>query len=115
MTKLRLKIDAGLSCTGKTKWKDCNVDDEIADIVKALQDGGIDMLGSCSGHGKKLGSILLKDRRILFVCLNDTFKYRIKAIKKVKKTSQVTYNYLKETIMQELGEDLFEQLEDRYE
>lgn len=67
MTKLKLKIDKSLSCTGKTKWKMCNVDDEIADIVKALQDGGIDMLGSCSGHGKNLGEIRLKDGRILYV------------------------------------------------
>lgn len=67
MTKLKLKIDKSLSSTGKTKWKNCQVDDEIADIVKALQDGEIDMLGSCSGHGRGLGEIRLKDGRILYV------------------------------------------------
>jgi len=67
--KARLKINEGLSHTGKEYWKTCEVDDEIVDIVKALQDAGIDMLGSCSGHGKRLGEIYLVDGRALFVKL----------------------------------------------
>jgi len=67
--KIKLKINKYLSHTGKEYWKDCEVDDEIADIVKALQDAGIDMLGSCSGHGKRLGEIPLVDGRILYVKL----------------------------------------------
>lgn len=46
------------------------IDSCIAPIVKALDAGGIYMLGSCCGHGKQEGEILLADGRILRVQRN---------------------------------------------
>lgn len=42
-------------------------DPEIVDLVKALNDGGIPTLASCSGHGERNGSIALKDGRCLII------------------------------------------------
>ena len=61
------KISADLSCDGKEKWKTCAIDACISPIVKALQDGGIDMLGCCCGHGETTGSIALQDGRTLLI------------------------------------------------
>jgi hypothetical protein len=43
------------------------IDECIADIVLALNDGGVHTIGSCCGHGKCAGSIILKDGRTLAV------------------------------------------------
>lgn len=64
---VRCKIDADLSCEGKDVWRDLEIDSCIAPIVRALQVGGIDMRGSCCGHGRGDGSILLLDGRELIV------------------------------------------------
>lgn len=64
---LRLKTKALLSHTGQDYWRDWEIDRCIAPVVKALQDGGIDMLGSCCGHGRGDGEILLADGRELVV------------------------------------------------
>jgi hypothetical protein len=64
---VRVKIPADLSCTGKTKWKKIGIDACIAPIVKALQKAGIDMRGSCCGHGKEHGDIHLQDGRVLII------------------------------------------------
>jgi hypothetical protein len=64
---VRVKIPADLSCDGKEKWKEVGIDSCIAPIVKALQEAGIDMDGSCCGHGKSDGSILLHDGRELII------------------------------------------------
>lgn len=64
---VRVKLPADLSGTGKQKWKDVPIDACIADLVKALQEGGIDMRGSCCGHGKDIGDIHLQDGRILLI------------------------------------------------
>lgn len=64
-TTLRLKTMASLSHTGEDYWRDWEIDSCIAPIVKALQDAGIDMLGSCCGHGNGNGSIVLADGREL--------------------------------------------------
>jgi hypothetical protein len=45
--KVRVKIPKDLSCTGRMKWKMAKIDKCIAPIVKALQEGRIDMRGSC--------------------------------------------------------------------
>ena len=63
---VNVKIPSDLSCDGKEKWKDCKIDFCIADIVESLQKGGIDMRGSCCGHGKS-GSITLQDGRYLII------------------------------------------------
>lgn len=65
--KLKLKIPADLSCTGKEKWKICKIDSCIADIVEALQKAGIDMRASCCGHRKDSGNIHLQDGRVLVI------------------------------------------------
>lgn len=43
-------------------------DPEIADLVRALNDGGLATVGSCSGHGWRPGNIMLADGRVLVVC-----------------------------------------------
>lgn len=62
-----VKIPADLSCTGEKRWKHAQIDSCIADIVEALQQGGIDMRGSCCGHGKGFGDIHLQDGRVLLI------------------------------------------------
>jgi hypothetical protein len=62
---VRVKVPAELSHTGKDRWAEKGIDACIADIVTALQTAGIDMIGSCCGHGKRPGEILLRDGRIL--------------------------------------------------
>lgn len=42
-------------------------DPEIADLVRALNAGGVRTIASCSGHGEKNGSILLADGRELVI------------------------------------------------
>ena len=67
ITKLvNVKIPADLSYSGRERWKKVRVDRCIASIVDALQKGGIDMRGSCCGHGND-GEILLQDGRTLIV------------------------------------------------
>lgn len=64
---VRVKVAAHLSSTGEEKWREFGIDACIAPIVKALQDGGIDMLASCCGHGKADGRIDLADGRVLTI------------------------------------------------
>jgi hypothetical protein len=62
---VRVRIPKDLSCSGRAKWKRMRIDSCIAPTVKALQDGGINMRGSCCGHGKGPGDIELEDGRHL--------------------------------------------------
>ena len=64
---VNVKIAADLSASGQAKWKDARIDRCIAGLVKALQQGGIHMRGSCCGHGKTVGDIHLQDGRILLI------------------------------------------------
>jgi hypothetical protein len=64
---VKVKIPADLSRTGKERWKLAKVDMCIAPIVKALQEGGIDMRSSCCGHCKGDGEILLHDGTVLII------------------------------------------------
>jgi len=64
---IKVKIPADLSSTGEEKWKMAQIDACIVPIVKALQEGGIDMRGSCCGHGIIDGDIHLQDGRILII------------------------------------------------
>jgi hypothetical protein len=45
------------------------VDACLADVVLALNKGGVATTASCCGHGKESGSILLRDGRELVVRL----------------------------------------------
>jgi len=60
-------IPADLSCTGKARWREKQIDSCIADLVRALQRAEINMRGSCCGHGKTWGSVGLWDGRVLVV------------------------------------------------
>jgi hypothetical protein len=62
-----VKIPADLSHSGSSYWRSVGIDACIADLVEALQDAGIDMRGSCCGHGKENGRIDLQDGRVLIV------------------------------------------------
>lgn len=64
---VRVKIPADLSFSGYARMKTAKVDACIAPIVKALQEGGIDMRGSCCGHGRTGGEIILQDGRKLII------------------------------------------------
>jgi len=66
-TLVKVKIPADLSHTGKIHWKRMPIDKCIAPIVKALQEGGIDMRGSCCGHNERNGYITLQDKRVLII------------------------------------------------
>jgi hypothetical protein len=62
-----VKIPADLACSGESYWKDAQIDACIAPLVRALQEGGIDMRGSCCGHGRVDGHIDFQDGRGLVV------------------------------------------------
>lgn len=64
---VRVRVAADLSCTGRSKWKRMQIDRCIAPLVQALQQGGVNMLGSCCGHGKREGYIHLDDGRCLLI------------------------------------------------
>lgn len=64
---VRVKVPADLAAEGHEKWKDAAIDECIAPLVAALQGGGIDMCGSCCGHGQRDGHIDLQDGRGLLI------------------------------------------------
>ena len=86
---VKVKIPADLSSTGKVKWKRALIDGCIAPIVRALQKGGIDMRGSCCGHGKGFGDIHLQDNRMLIIIPGQLYYKKIqgKLTKIFKKTT----------------------------
>jgi hypothetical protein len=63
---IRVRIPADLSCSGKAKWKRISIDKCITPLIEALQNFGINMRGSCCGHGGD-GDIHLQDGRILII------------------------------------------------
>lgn len=65
--EIMVHVSADLSCTGKDEYKLRKIDICITSIVKALDDSGIFMRGSCCGHGKADGKIDLQDGRTLIV------------------------------------------------
>lgn len=72
-TEVFVKIQADLSYTEKERWDWKKIDSCIAPIVKALQEGGIDMRGSCCGHGRWLGDIHLQDGRAILIINNEDY------------------------------------------
>ena len=64
---VEVRIAPDLSSTGEEKWKAVGIDACIADIVEALQRGGINMRASCCGHGQGDGRIDLADGRVLVI------------------------------------------------
>ncbi len=62
-----VNVPAHLSHTGAARWAYKPVDRCIAGLVEALNVAGILTAGSCCGHGKGPGSIILQDGRELVV------------------------------------------------
>lgn len=56
---IEVVIPADLSHTGLPYKKNIEIDACIAPIVKALNDAGIIMRGSCCGHNKTAGEIII--------------------------------------------------------
>jgi hypothetical protein len=65
--EMELTIPAYLSYTGKARKKLVKIDKCIAPIIRALNDGGIKTIGSCCGHGKRLGDIALETGQWLII------------------------------------------------
>jgi len=66
-TLVNVKILADQSCSGEEYWKEMKIDSCIAPLVDALQRAGVDMRGSCCGHGKARGRIDLADGQIIWL------------------------------------------------
>jgi hypothetical protein len=64
---LRVKVPADLNCSGCDEQRVVQVDGCITSLIGALQNAGINMRGSCCGHGRREGYIHLQDGRILLV------------------------------------------------
>ena len=47
---------------------DGGIDPCIIPLIKALNDGGVESIASCCGHGRRPGNIVLKDGRELVIC-----------------------------------------------
>ena len=62
-----VKIPADISGTGYDRWSEETIDACIAPLVRVLQNGGVNMRGSCCGHGREPGGIQLQDGRVLLV------------------------------------------------
>lgn len=69
--RCRVTMPANLSHTGKARTRWVSVDSCIADIVRALNRGGVKTANSCCGHGKRRGTILLHDGRELIVSMSN--------------------------------------------
>lgn len=64
---VRVRIPADLAGGGRAKWKRMKIDACIAPLVRALQEAGVNMRGSCCGHGRGRGDIHLQDGRMLLI------------------------------------------------
>ncbi len=64
---VRVRIPADLAVGGRAKWKRMRIDACIAPLVRVLQEAGINMRGSCCGHGRGHGDIHLQDGRMLLI------------------------------------------------
>jgi len=49
---------------------DGGIDPCIEKIIKALNDGKVETVASCCGHGRRPGNIILRDGRELVICRN---------------------------------------------
>jgi len=49
---------------------DGGIDPCLVPIITVLNEGGIETIASCCGHGRRPGSIILKDERELIICRN---------------------------------------------
>ena len=58
-----VKIKGHFNKNGKPFY----VDKCIANLIQALNDGGVSTVASCCGHGKGFGNIILRDGRELII------------------------------------------------
>jgi len=68
---MNLPVVAELSHTKKEYMKKQSIDACIADIVRALNKGGVKTKASCCGHGETPGDIILCDGRNLTITTRD--------------------------------------------
>ena len=47
---------------------DGGIDPCILQIIKSLNQGGVETIASCCGHGRRPGNIILKDGREILIC-----------------------------------------------
>ena len=64
---VRLRIQKDLSYTGEERWANKGIDSCISGIVEALQAAGLDMKGSCCGHGAADGMKTVRQQREAFL------------------------------------------------
>lgn len=64
---MEVTVPAHLSHTGQARRATKGIDACIAPIVKALNAAGIRTAGSCCGHGRDPGNIILADGRELVI------------------------------------------------
>lgn len=67
---IKVTIPANFSYTGQQRKKIAQIDRCIASLVNALNLAGIRTDGSCCGHGKTPGWIVLNDGRMLTITQN---------------------------------------------
>jgi len=60
-------VPAGLSHTCEAYYKHAKIDKCISEIVRALNRSDVLTSGSCCGHGKRPGEIILQDGRTIFI------------------------------------------------
>lgn len=65
--RVLVTVPKDLAVDGKARRKYVKIDACVAPIIRALQRGGVDMRGSCCGHGKREGHVHLQDGRALLV------------------------------------------------
>jgi hypothetical protein len=68
---VRVTVPASLSHTGHDRSAIKGIDACIADIVDALNKGGIQTVTSCCGHGRAEGHIVLRDGRTLRIAARE--------------------------------------------
>jgi len=67
MVLVEITVPASLSYTGEARRATRGIDPCIAQIVQALNAGGVATVASCCGHGRGAGSIVLADGRELVI------------------------------------------------
>ncbi len=69
--EVEVMVPSDLSHTDEARLTVKKIDSCIAPIVRALQQAGINMRGSCCGHDKGPGEIVLEDGRLITIGVSD--------------------------------------------
>jgi len=65
--QIRADVKTAIATERQLPYKQEEIDAEVLALVNALNFGGIPTIGSCSGHGKEHGYIILEDERTLII------------------------------------------------